>query len=145
MGVHPAAAVLSFVLGLAAGAGTILLAQETTKTAEAPPPLPPDLEAFAESSTTERPIPPALVAPLQSWVEQTEPVKIVGPIHYVGTKGLAAYLITTAQGHILLDGGMPQSARAFEASIREAGFRLWAIRPDRPDRRHHRPGRAVPA
>jgi metallo-beta-lactamase class B len=119
MGVLRAA--VAFGVGLAFGAGAVLLAQETK--GDAPPPLPPDLAGFAEGLTTERPIPPALVASLQSWVEQTEPVKIVGPIYFVGTKGLGAYLITTAQGHILLDGGMPQSARAFEASIREAGFR----------------------
>jgi metallo-beta-lactamase class B len=90
---------------------------------EQPPALPPDLAALAEEFTSERPIPEALVAAVRSWGEPTEPAKIVGPIFYVGTRGLAAYLITTAQGHILLDGGLPGSARAFEAAIRGAGFR----------------------
>src|SRR5262245_41954310 len=119
MAVLRAAAGVCFVLSL--GLGPILHAQEAKE--EPPPPLPPDLAAFAEGITTERPIPPALVAALQSWVEQTEPVKIAGPIWFVGTKGLAAYLFPTGHGHILLDGGMPGSARAFEAAIREAGFR----------------------
>ena len=68
------------------------------------------------------------MASLQLWIEPAEPVKIVGPIHYVGTKGLAAYLITTPKGHILLDGGMPMSARDFEASIRKLGFKPEEIR-----------------
>ena len=126
MGVVRAAAV--FALGLPLFSGAILSAQEPASAADTPPPLPPDLAAFAESITAERPIPSALVATIQSWVEQTEPVRIAGPIHYVGTKGLGAYLITTAQGHILLDGGMPQSARAFEAAIRESGFQPEDIR-----------------
>ena len=41
---------------------------------------------------------------VKSWFEPTEPLRIVGPIHYVGTRELGAYLITTPAGHILLDG-----------------------------------------
>jgi len=96
--------------------------------AQSPGTLPPDLQALAEGFTAEPPVPPALVAALESWIEPTEPVKIVGPIHYVGTKGLAAYLITTSQGHILLDGAMPRSAKDIEASIRRLGFRPEDIR-----------------
>jgi metallo-beta-lactamase class B len=65
---------------------------------------------------------------LKTWVEPTEPFKIAGPIHYVGTRGLAAYLITTPNGHILLDGGLPQSAGDLETSIRTLGFRPADIR-----------------
>ena len=32
-------------------------------------------------------------------------MNIVEPIHFVGTRGLATYLITTTEGHILLFGG----------------------------------------
>ena len=32
------------------------------------------------------------------WEEPTEPVRIVGPIYFVGTKGLGAFLITTLRG-----------------------------------------------
>jgi metallo-beta-lactamase class B len=90
--------------------------------------LPPELARLAESFTPQRPIPAALTAAIQSWVEPTEPVRIVGPIHYVGTKGLAAYLITTPKGHILLDGAMPGSAKDVEGSIRKLGFRPEDIR-----------------
>ena len=73
-------------------------------------------------------LPPAIVANLKSWIEPTEPFKIVGPIYYLGTRGLGAYPITTPDGHILLDGGMPSSAKDFEASIRKVGFRPEDIR-----------------
>ncbi len=58
-----------------------------------------------------------------AWFAAAEPSKIVGPIHFVGTRGLAAYLITTPAGHMLLDGGVPQTAGAIEASIRKLGFK----------------------
>lgn len=90
--------------------------------------LPPELEALAEGFTTQRPIPAKLTDALKSWVEPAEPVRIVGPIYFVGTRGLAAYLLTTKKGHILLDGAMPGSAGDIEASIRKLGFKPEEIR-----------------
>ena len=63
-----------------------------------------------------------------AWFEPAEPLRIAGPIHYVGTRDLAAYLIATPQGHILLDGAMPPSAGLIEASIRKLGFKPEEIR-----------------
>ena len=42
------------------------------------------------------------------WDEPTEPSKIVGPLHYVGTAGLASYLFATREGHILFNTGTPE-------------------------------------
>jgi metallo-beta-lactamase class B len=90
--------------------------------------LPPELSALAEGFTTQRPIPAELTAALKSWIEPAEPVRIAGPIYFVGTKGLAAYLVTTPKGHILLDGALPGSAKDIEASIRKLGFKPEEIR-----------------
>jgi metallo-beta-lactamase class B len=57
------------------------------------------------------------------WKRPTPPVKIVGPIHYVGTYGLAVYLITTPAGHILIDGGVPGSGPDIVRSIEALGFK----------------------
>jgi metallo-beta-lactamase class B len=57
------------------------------------------------------------------WNEPTEPTRIVGPLYFVGTKGLAAYLITTPQGHVLMNTAMPVSAPAIADSIRKLGFK----------------------
>jgi metallo-beta-lactamase class B len=57
------------------------------------------------------------------WSEPAEPVKIVGPIHFVGTKGLGVWLITTSDGHIVLNSGMPGSGPMIAASIRKLGFK----------------------
>lgn len=57
------------------------------------------------------------------WDEPEEPVKIVGPLHFVGTKGLGAFLFTTSEGHILMNTGMPASGPMMVDSIRKLGFR----------------------
>ncbi|MCC6161764.1 MAG: subclass B3 metallo-beta-lactamase [Acidobacteria bacterium] len=57
------------------------------------------------------------------WRKPTPPAHIVGPIHYVGTYGLAAYLIATPAGHILIDGATPASGPDIVRAIEEAGFK----------------------
>jgi metallo-beta-lactamase class B len=57
------------------------------------------------------------------WDEPAEPAKIVGPISFVGTKGLSVFLIQTSAGHILLNTGMPGSGPMIEASIRKLGLK----------------------
>lgn len=58
-----------------------------------------------------------------NWNTPTEPFHIIGNVYYVGTEGLGAYLFTTPEGHILLDGATPQGAAMIEASIIKLGFK----------------------
>ena len=60
--------------------------------------------------------------------EGGEPKKLFGNTFYVGTAGLSAILITSDQGHILIDGGLPQSAALIDANIRALGFRTEDIK-----------------
>jgi metallo-beta-lactamase class B len=62
-------------------------------------------------------------AMVKSWLAPAGPLHIVGPINFVGTQGLGVYLITTPAGHILLGGGLPNSAATIEASIRKLGYK----------------------
>jgi alpha-beta hydrolase superfamily lysophospholipase len=64
----------------------------------------------------------------KTWVEPTRPQHIVGPIYYVGTRELAAYLVTTPAGHVLIGGALPLSGPDIAASIRAAGFKPEDIR-----------------
>lgn len=57
------------------------------------------------------------------WDEPEEPVRIVGPIYFVGTKGLGAFLFTTSEGHVLMNTGMPPSGAMMVDSIRKLGFK----------------------
>jgi metallo-beta-lactamase class B len=59
---------------------------------------------------------------LLKWDEPAEPAKIVGPIHFVGTKGLGCYLIKGSDGHVVLNTGMPGSGEMIEKSITKLGF-----------------------
>ena len=56
------------------------------------------------------------------WDEPAEPAKIVGPIYFVGTKGLGSFLITGSEGHVVLYTGMPGSGQMIEKSIAKLGF-----------------------
>lgn len=50
------------------------------------------------------------------------PFRLVGNLYYVGTHDVASYLVTTPGGHVLLDGGFPQTAEHVLASIEALGF-----------------------
>jgi metallo-beta-lactamase class B len=63
-----------------------------------------------------------------SWNQPSPPLRIVGPVHFVGTAGLAAFLVTTPAGHVLIDGALPESAPLIEQSIRTLGFDPKQIR-----------------
>lgn len=51
-----------------------------------------------------------------------------GNTYYVGTAGLSAILITSASGHILLDGALPQSAALIDKNIRALGFQTGDVK-----------------
>jgi len=44
------------------------------------------------------------------WDEPTDPIHIVGPLYFVGTRGLSSWLFVTSEGNILLNTGttLPQ-------------------------------------
>jgi metallo-beta-lactamase class B len=58
----------------------------------------------------------------ESWNRPQEPFRIYGNTWYVGTEGLSSILIETADGLILIDGALPQSAALIDANIRKLGF-----------------------
>jgi len=62
------------------------------------------------------------------WNRPVEPFRIVGNIHYVGTNELAAYLVTTPAGAILIDGGLSESAALIETSIARLGFKVENVK-----------------
>ncbi len=53
---------------------------------------------------------PASAADPPEWSTPVKPFRIAGTVYYVGTKGLAAYLIVSDQGAILLDGTTAKNA-----------------------------------
>jgi metallo-beta-lactamase class B len=57
------------------------------------------------------------------WDEPTEPVKIAGPLYFVGTRGLSSFLFVTSEGNILFNTGMPSSGPMIVESIKKLGFK----------------------
>ena len=72
--------------------------------------------------STLQPDPPMRCAACDAWNEPLPPFKVFGNTYFVGTGGLSSVLITSDSGHILLDGGLTQSAALIDANIRQLGF-----------------------
>lgn len=62
------------------------------------------------------------------WNVPQRPLRLHGNTHFVGTHGLSAILLTSSEGHILLDGGLPQSAPLIRANIEALGFRMRDVK-----------------
>jgi metallo-beta-lactamase class B len=62
------------------------------------------------------------------WNQPQAPFNLYGNSWYVGTAGLSAVLVTSAKGHILLDGALPQSAAQIEQHIAALGFRIQDVK-----------------
>ncbi|WUR15524.1 subclass B3 metallo-beta-lactamase [[Empedobacter] haloabium] len=71
-----------------------------------------------------------LVAPAFAgdWDEPQDPFPIYGNVYYVGPHGISALLVTSPQGHILLDGATPKSPDAIAAHVRQLGFKVEDIK-----------------
>ena len=64
----------------------------------------------------------------KDWEKPFPGFKIVGNLYYVGTYDLAAYLIATNDGLILINSGAPGSYPLMKKSIEDLGFRLTDIK-----------------
>ena len=63
-----------------------------------------------------------------SYSDPVEPFRIVGNIHYVGAANIASYLVTTPQGHILVDTGMNEMHDVIRTNVETLGFKVAEIR-----------------
>src|ERR1700681_1995390 len=62
------------------------------------------------------------------WTNPFPPYRIVGNVYYVGSQGLASYLITTPQGHILINSSLPISVPLIRESIEKLGFHFSDVK-----------------
>ena len=64
-----------------------------------------------------------------NWVRPIKPYRVVGNIYYVGSEGLSAWLITSSEGHIVLDGGpSAEGGKLIERNIQQLGFQLADVK-----------------
>jgi metallo-beta-lactamase class B len=58
------------------------------------------------------------------WTKPFPPFRIIGNIFWVGSYDLSTYLITTPQGHILINTGVGDTAKQIKASVEQLGFKI---------------------
>ncbi len=88
------------------------------------------------ASSSAQSLPDSLIAPYTAeqcprcatWNTPHPPFRIFGNSWYVGTHGLGALLITSPEGHVLIDGGLPDTAPLILASITALGFDIRDVR-----------------
>ena len=61
-------------------------------------------------------------------MEPFPPHHVIDNIYYVGSRGLASYLVTTPQGHILINSSFEASAPLIRASIEKLGFHFHDVK-----------------
>jgi metallo-beta-lactamase class B len=64
----------------------------------------------------------------RAWNRPVKPFRVAGNIYYVGVAGVTSFLITTPEGHILLDSGFAETVPRIEESIRQLGFKLRDVK-----------------
>src|SRR5437762_12120264 len=62
------------------------------------------------------------------WYEPFPAHKVVGNVYYVGSKDLATYLITTPEGHILINSGFERTVPLIQKSVEALGFRMADVK-----------------
>jgi metallo-beta-lactamase class B len=62
------------------------------------------------------------------WDEPFPPHRIADHLYYVGSKGLATYLITTGKGHILINSGFERTVPIIRANVETLGFKFSDIK-----------------
>ena len=62
------------------------------------------------------------------WLRPTEPFRIVGNLYWVGTHDLSSYLITSPEGHIIINTGLADSVSQIRANIEKLGFRVSDVK-----------------
>ena len=71
----------------------------------------------------------ALPASAQSdWHDPFPPHRIADHLYYVGSKGLASYLITTTNGHILINSSFERTVPILRTNIQALGFKFTDIK-----------------
>src|SRR5689334_2912771 len=62
------------------------------------------------------------------WIEPFPPHHIAGNIYYVGTRGLASFLITTPEGHILINSDLESTVPMVRDNVEKLGFHFSDVK-----------------
>ncbi len=62
------------------------------------------------------------------WNQPFAPHRVIGNLFYVGTNYLSSYLITTNEGHILINPSYEESVPLIEASVEKLGYHMKDVK-----------------
>lgn len=62
------------------------------------------------------------------WLEPLAPFRIADNLYYVGSKGLASYLVTTPKGHVLINSSLEASVPLLQDSVTKLGFKFTDVK-----------------
>lgn len=69
-----------------------------------------------------------LSAQPEGWTTPFPPFRIIGPLYGVGMQDLSVFLITTDEGHILINTGLKESIITIQENMATLGFRLEDVK-----------------
>ena len=70
----------------------------------------------------------ALLPAQRDWNEPFPPHRIADNLYYVGSKGLSTYLITTSQGHILINSSFERTVPIIRANMEKLGYKFSDVK-----------------
>lgn len=70
----------------------------------------------------------ATMTMFDAWKAPVPPRHLVGNLYYVGAIGVSSYLITTPDGHLILDSGFEETVPIIERGVKELGFDLKDVK-----------------
>src|SRR5215470_15957289 len=70
----------------------------------------------------------ALLSAQRDWDDPFPPHRIADHLYYVGSRGLSSYLITTSQGHILINSSFERTVPLIRASVEKLGYKFGDVK-----------------
>jgi glyoxylase-like metal-dependent hydrolase (beta-lactamase superfamily II)/type 1 glutamine amidotransferase len=87
--------------------------------------LPPENKTEAKTETKTETKPAEKKAPTDTLFP---PHKVIGNVYYVGSRDLASYLVTTSEGHLLINSGFEETVPLIRTAVESLGFKMREIR-----------------
>jgi metallo-beta-lactamase class B len=64
----------------------------------------------------------------EAWTRPFPPFRMIGNIYWVGSYDLSTYLITSPQGHILINTGVGDTAQKIKTGVEQLGFKMSDVK-----------------
>lgn len=85
-------------------------------------------QTTAAPASTPAPAPAAAATFDDEWTREFPPFRLIGNVYWVGSWDLSTYLITSPQGHILVNTGVGDTAARIKARVEQLGFKMSDVR-----------------